>query len=241
MIELRHKKPSMKRQRGDVQVYNRPVQNYAYQQGIPKQISMAPEKKYYDWTSAAVTLTGNTWVQTPIPIYNIIQGNGVSQREGNAIRCFRITLRFVVERTYGETIANRRPSMERMVFAWDSQCNGANCVGNDIAGGTGALTNNILSFINLENADRFTIIKDKMMGFDNIYAFGATSAAVTPQARKFVKANWQGDQIIKFKANAGAVTDLTSFNPVCFWNLSETPFAGTTVTVGTVGRIVFSD
>ena len=231
----------MKRQRGDVQVYNRPVQNYAYQPGIPKQVSMSPEKKYYDWTAAPVTLTGNTWVQIPIPIYNIVQGNGVSQREGNAIRMYRITLRFQVERTYGETIANRRPAMQRMMFAWDSQCNGANCVGNDIAGGSGPLAGNLFAFQNLENADRFTVIKDKMIGFENIYAFGATSAAVAPASRKFVKTNWQGDQIVKFKANAGAVTDLTSYNPVCFWNLSETPFAGTSVTVAVVGRVVFSD
>lgn len=155
--------PSAKRYKTGTKYYARPTKGYSgryyrkrfYRRRGP--IINLPEKKFFDITTAAVTLTVDGVVIEP-SLNLVVQGNGESQMIGRKINIKRITTRYTIRKTNDNdaTLAGVANSDSyRVALVQDNQCNGA--------AATIALLYedaDIRTFLDLENSRRFKIVKE---------------------------------------------------------------------------------
>lgn len=172
------------------------------------------EKKYltYSLLGATSAVAGQI---LPTGIFNITQGAGDSQREGNTIHINKLDYKFQFNAT--------GPGAMRLILCWDRQANGANPTATDIVTTASFLstfnTNNVVGY----GGSRFTIVKDLYFVIDP-----AEVAAATFSRQASSKATLYGKNIkrpVHFQASAGAVADIASNN--LFWLV-----LGSTTTVG---------
>lgn len=121
------------------------------------------ERKYIDYSNSSAF--GTSWAlleSSAIPISAIAQGNGQSNRDGRSCVLLSALVRWQIY-TNGDDTATEddAPFMARVALVLDRQANGATIT----PGGTpGTLfeSNNVLSPLNLQNTNRFTVLRDWM-------------------------------------------------------------------------------
>ena len=141
------------------------------------------EKKFYDMTAAQVnvtttasflTITGAGPVATSTTIVDLIQGSGASQRVGRRCTITDVLCRLLLLRTNtlsASLTGEDAGAAFRVIVYLDKQANGGAAAATDIL-----QTDALLSFRNLANNRRFSIIADKILTF-NTGAVGAGDGA----------------------------------------------------------------
>lgn len=187
----------------------------AYRRSLPK----SGETKYND--CAIQTIASATWANVtqvsvsptaagavnPVNTQSlcaISQGTTDHQRIGNKITIYQIRCRFLAS---FNSNANDFSAMSfRLCLVLDKQANGAQAVGADVFETQAAGASDYLSFANMDNTDRFVILKDKTIHMQAGSEAGFSS--------KIIKMNHKlkGGCTINFSSVLGAVTELRSNN-----------------------------
>lgn len=114
-----------------------------------------PEQKYNDNTQTGTSIATGTQQL----LNDIANGNGVSDRIGRKITMTSALIRL----NWDMSAATNNTNTIRVMLVYDSQPNQAQYAGSDLLAdaSSGAAGLNILSPLNLDNRDRFTILHDK--------------------------------------------------------------------------------
>jgi len=221
--------------------------NGAYGRAIP----CGPEKKFVDVSQTGGNMlgTGGTFVAASNPVVApsaaapsgpngayfclIPQNTTDNTRIGNKICVTNFNFKgSVALNTKVSALAHR----VRYIFGWDLQANGAQIVASDIlkyytATPAGELMN---AFRNLDQVERFKIIKDKIVVLNPL----ATNAGTITQHEVPFKCSWRGDMPVHYSSTAGAITELRSAN---LFLLIFSDGGDTDVAWSGIGRVKFTD
>lgn len=181
------------------------------------------EKKFFD-SGAGFT----TAVQAGAIVSNILaiaQGTTEITRVGGKINVVNFNLRGQVR---GLT-ATGVPGAFRYIVFWDKQCNGAAPAVTDVLA-----TAELNSFLNMDNVDRFQVIKDKIV----INNFGAISPTPLWYLNTvLMKCNYKCNVPIHYSSTTGAIAEIKS-NNLCILLISE---RSTSIEYGFKWRVKFTD
>lgn len=161
------------------------------------------EKKYYDGTRALAVLAAVGTIVDNTLVAGITQGGGDSQRIGRKIELTSLH----IQGSYNlPATANPLNAIQRIRFVVyiDKQSNGAAALNTDIMKNT-----DIDTYRNLSNTGRFIILYDHKLVLTA--SIDIAAATTNPVIREF-KVNKTLNIPIEYKANAGAIADLTSNN-----------------------------
>jgi len=174
------------------------------------------EKKFYDtaWGTTNVTSAG---IIATHGFLAIAQGTTENTRVGGKITVVNVNFRGELT---GVNDSSQVPEVARFIFLWDKQANGAQPAVTDIL-----QTASVNSFLNMDNVERFQVIKDKMVTMDtNTYDAASTDAVYVDT--KLIKLNYKCSVPIHYSSTTGAITELKSnnlilllisMNGVCFY------------------------
>jgi len=208
----------------------------AYKRSIPR-ARRGDETHYNDCTfSEALTQAGNLLTFTSVSptsaapdnpagdsLNLIAQGTTKNERIGNKLMLHAIRLKGSLIMPTSATSTN---SWARIVLVLDKQANGAVPAPSDIFESTAAATTDLFAFQNMDNADRFQIIKDKRINIEPAgYGVQSTSQA---QVVKFFKMNHKCKTEIAYSSTTGAITEVKSNNyvVVLFSSAGSVTFTG---------------
>lgn len=161
------------------------------------------EKKYKDNTFADFNVTPAGVVATNV--LNIAQGTTEVTRVGGKITVTNVNLRGSVG---NDNAGAQGPDIVRMIIFWDLQCNGALPNVTDVL-----TTADWRSYLNMDNVDRFKIIKDKCFIVD-ITTWDSTNAL---GAQKLIKVNHKCSIPIHYSSTTGAIAEIKSNNLCIIW------------------------
>lgn len=170
------------------------------------------EKKFLDNTFPAAALVlpvANADVQYP-SLNLIAGGSGVNQRVGNRVTATNINLNLAFNLGLTDHASADGCDHVRIIFFKDKQCNGAAAKISDILQGS---TPTFQSFRNMDNVDRFDIIKDKTITMNatcNAKIDGTTGTY--GQNGRLVKMSWKGRCPIHFGDNTANLNQVRSEN-----------------------------
>lgn len=159
------------------------------------------ELKFHDdVTQITVPVTGVLLDSIPTGIAN---GTGESQRIGRQVTATRLNINGVF--TLPASAAGTT-DVVRMMVVQDKQCNGADFTSTDLL----QVSNNFLSYRNLENSKRFKVFLDKRFTMDaKMQISAATSGAVTQYFSESINLR---DMVFEYSGTAGLVSELKSNN-----------------------------
>lgn len=157
------------------------------------------EKKYLDSVFTATTATTAGYM-IAATLLTIPQGTTEVTRVGGKINITNVNIRGVLEGPVG--LANV-PDQVRVILFWDKQCNGAQPVVTDLL-----KTANYLSYLNMDNVERFQIIKDKLYMVD-VVGWDGTNALYKQLP---LKVNYKCNVPIHYSSTTGAVAEIKSNN-----------------------------
>lgn len=164
------------------------------------------EIKNFDVTLATTAITtAGIIVDSTLNLVRL--GTDDNNRVGRKISIISIHLRGSLHMP-SQTVLSSMNALYRVILYLDTQCNGATAAVADILA-----TADEKSFLNLDNTDRFIILKDwffKLGTETNTVLAGPVYASTLMQ--KVLTFNKKCDFSIKFDADAGAITDITSNN-----------------------------
>lgn len=166
---------------------------------------LGTELKFYD-QSAGPTAASSTGTIASASLCTVASGTGESQRIGRKITISSIHLRVVASLNATTTASNTDDGL-RVILYWDKQCNGASAAVTDILE-----TGDYLSYNNLSNKNRFTILADKMVDVS------ATAGAYNGTTNQFAqKANTHSWNIrcrlpVEFSSTTGVIGEIRSNN-----------------------------
>lgn len=161
------------------------------------------ELKFLDTTVTQATV-GSTGNITNTSLNLIPSGTGESQRVGRKVVIKRIHLKYVCVLKETGTSSSTDDGVRVIVYL-DKQCNGATASVTDILE-----TTQYLSFNNLANKNRFTILMDEHTDLRSQSGGGSTVAF----GRMAVTKQWHHkcSLPIEFSSTAGSLTEIRSFN-----------------------------
>lgn len=193
----------------------------AYARSIPIR---STEKKYFD-TSLADTSDHSAGIVLP-SLCLLPQGTTDQKRIGNKVTIRNINLHLSGSLDDQGTGVFSDGCYRVIVFI-DKQCNGAAAAVTDILN-----TANISSFRNMDQVDRFTILKDKM------YVLPCRSTNVLHTISPLIRVNWSKkcNIPVHFSSTTGAITEIRS-NNIGILFISNTVNENT----GGIARIKFTD
>lgn len=165
-----------------------------------------PEKKYWDLGFGVNPTNAG---QIDGPLIGIAQGTTEQQRIGGKINLvnFNIHGQVIGVQQVGAAVL---PDVTRFMVVLDKQANGALPVVTDIL-----KTAQINKFMNLDNVDRFQILKEKWITND-VLAWVATPFESIGQIKNF-KINLKMNIPIHFSSTLGAITEFKSNNIICLY------------------------
>lgn len=212
------------------------TRGFAANYGTYRKKGVKQELKVSDITTAqyAVNTTG-TFTLLHVPIL----GTDYTQRIGRktVIKSLYIRGRVLIENaqvfTAAITCAAQQP---RMILFWDMQPNGAAPAVTDLLN-----TADSTSHLNLNNRDRFRIIKDKTFVFDPMVITAATAVANWNRTISDIKCYKKlTGEVIFNGTNGGTIADINSGALYMFW-IGNVP-AGTNDSLAVLStRIRFDD
>jgi len=158
------------------------------------------EKKFYDSSWGPTTLAGTSTIVSTF--LAIAQGTTEVTRVGGKINVCNINFRGEI---LGLNSTDGAPEVVRCIWLWDKQANGAAPTATDILA-----ADHINAFLNMDNTERFQIVKDKMYTIDtNCYD---TVGDVIFSNSKIVKLNYKCSVPIHYSSTTGAITEIKSNN-----------------------------
>lgn len=182
------------------------------------------EKKVIDILGAALAIENATG--SPQLLNGCIAGSQNFQRIGRKINMKSLQIRGVLTPTDLTTNAQ----MVRMIVVYDKQSNGAaptfaNVItSQNIAGATQSLVGDM---VNLDNRDRFEIIRDKIYSFNFGDAAGYAPSPGSYECTDYIRL---ADRPVVFNAGtAGTVGDIQSGALYVFWISSQAAATGSTL------------
>lgn len=187
-----------------------------------------PEVKFFDTTlgSTAIVVAGTVHPS----IVLIPQGDTESTRDGRKINIRAIHFSGILHlhTTQSENVAG---DLIRLCLVQDKQANKATFAVGDVIGGA------YNAFFNLDNTDRFRILKTNYIDLNVMAAGGNGTAIETVEYhlpfRFSVKGNWP----VQYSAGTGAITEITSNN---FSLVSFAAMSNSTVTITYTARVRFT-
>lgn len=205
---------------GAVPGYTRTVG--AYRRSLPS----SNEKKYFETGLASVADLSAGLI---VPSLNLIpQGTTDKTRIGNKVTIRNINMRFVasIDNQTAITMAN---GILRVILYVDKQANGAAATVADLIS-----VANVTGFRNMDQVDRFTILKDKVYTIEPKCA----NATSTSTADRMYKISKKVNIPVHFSSTTGAITEVRSNNIgiLLFGNFNSVNFAQTGL-----ARIKFTD
>lgn len=164
------------------------------------------ELKHFDNSQAASNISA-TGAQIAVDIFDVVQGLTDQTRIGRKITVKKFQLRYIW--TQPSAVGTGDGDSCRLIVGIDHQCNGAVPTTLDILE-----TADHLSYYNLANSDRFTIIHDKQTQPLDPTAGGPASTTTTRFSSNGIYTAFSKvmNLDIEYDATAGVVTDLTSNN-----------------------------
>lgn len=200
--------------------------------GLYVRAAMPGEKKYFD-TRSAVAVNSATGVVSP-SLNLIPQGTSASQRVGNKVTLRNINITLSSFAPISATLGQGDDVLRVILFV-DHQCNGTAALPTDILE-----TADYDSFRNMAKAERFTVLKDKLVTFSGL----AGSASNSAQNPKMTKLSWKGERVLHFSPSAAGaaitVAGVRSDN-IGLLLISEQGAAAATCSTGFNARIKFTD
>lgn len=159
------------------------------------------ELKFHDdVTQATVPVTGILLDSIPTGIAN---GTGESQRIGRQVTGTRLNINGVF--TLPSSAAGSTDVI-RMMVVQDKQANGADFTSAELL----QVSNNFLSYRNLENSKRFRVFVDKRFVLDSrMQLAAATTGPITKYFSESIKLN---DMVFEYSGTDGLITELKSNN-----------------------------
>lgn len=163
------------------------------------------ELKFHDQNNSHFNVS-NTGLIAANTIVNVAAGTGESQRVGRKIRIKSLHLRYTVTLQQTTTLTDTDDGL-RVIVYHDKQANGAAAVTTDILE-----TGDYLSFNNLSNKNRFTVLCDKY--HDMSSQAGAFDGTNDQFARKTITKTFHKmlDVPIEFSSTTGGLTEIRSNN-----------------------------
>lgn len=165
-----------------------------------------------DWSSSRVDATCSDAGAINIgALFAPIQGNGVSNREGNKVLVHKITIKGEINvNPLANQTAGYQGNKIRILIVMDTQTNAASAAGNLILS-SATLSNQINAFQSTANFGRFRVLYDKMFKFDNPnLSWDGTNIEYDGLRRhfKFVK-KFKKPLLVRFNnTNGGTVADI---------------------------------
>lgn len=172
----------------------------AYMRSLPG----SPEKKFLDTVGAfaASSATG-----TIVPSLNLIPQNTTDNgRLANRVIVRNINV-YASIRAVASAVAGIGEDIIRVILYIDKQCNGAAATVATASDGV-LETAAYDSFRNMDNVQRFHIIKDKFISLDGLAGAASNSA----NQMRFFKMSWKGELPVVFSSTTGAITEIQSNN-----------------------------
>lgn len=157
-----------------------------------------------NWTcvspSAAAPANPNT-----ASLVAIAQSTTKNTRIGNKLHLYAIRIKGQITlptAAFGDVL--------RLILVQDTQANGASATANQVLEGNGAAgVATVNDFFNMDNIDRFKILKDKYFNMNG--NIGVANTSQTPVVKEF-KMNHKCRARIDYSSTAGAITELKSNN-----------------------------
>lgn len=168
------------------------------------------ELKFKDTTLALTSLDDGGTIVDDTNLLLIEQGNTESKRQGRLVHVTGIHMQGFVQKNYYSNATDslvRPQSYVRLALIVDHQSNGDSSVAvNDIYE-----TGSFLSFRNLANTSRFTVLKEKMIKITSAADTDGTNGAVYP-ARQFFKIHLKCKIPVHYNSTTGALAERTVNN-----------------------------
>lgn len=166
---------------------------------------LGTELKFYDQGAGPTTASSSGTIASS-SLVTVASGTGESQRVGRKITLASIHLRVVASLNATTTASNTDDGL-RVIVYWDKQCNGATATVTDILE-----TADYLSFNNLSNKNRFSILADKMV--DVSATAGAYNGSLNQFATHAVTKSMhlRCRLPIEFSSTTGAISEIRSNN-----------------------------
>jgi len=174
-----------------------------------------PEMKYFDDIIDGLTIDTTPEVPAGAAQWDFVAlGTGPQNRIGRSILCKSLQLRGTLRFVPGAT--TRGTATVVMYVMLDTQANGANPAAADVfsqeAGGT---FNMVTAMINLENAQRFKVLKKFRVTFNSQAGASAAYAQVTKNIDWYHKCNIPFDY--DTTGTGGAIADMKSNHIFIVW------------------------
>lgn len=168
----------------------------------PNYNRLSVEKKYFDGNT--IDFTGNATGGQVFPtlVAGVTQGTSDNTRVGGKICVTNVNCRGFRNMASFGTVAYFGGYL-RVILYVDKQTNGNGALITDILQSA-----TINAFRNMNNLDRFIILKDKMLKV----SIDSTNALHTDTSRQYWKVNAKGKWEIQFSGNTGGIADLRSLN-----------------------------
>lgn len=164
----------------------------------------SPEMKFYDGTANfALVDTGG---EIEDSICEIAQGITEKTRVGRKIQIKKISLRITFSLPSTQAIAETSDVVRLLVYL-DRQCNGATAAVTDILE-----TADDMSFNNLANKGRFSVLMDKKVGLDSTGGSWDGTHSQFVSVNKFKDRYLTTDIPVEFDGPTGAITEIKSNN-----------------------------
>lgn len=173
------------------------------------------ERKFLDVTIADNSISATGDIQNSGTLIVIPQGAGESQRVGRKVVIRKIMFRgeATLNEYAGTTEADASAANRvRIIFYVDKQCNGAAATAGDILATATPVSN---GFNNLNNRDRFLILKDKFIDLNPMALAKGTTNYVRPRVNKSMFFARSCELPIEYSSTTGAITEIRSNNIGC--------------------------
>jgi len=175
----------------------------AYSMTIPG----SPEQKYID---LPFTAEGTSTAAKRFHLCQIAQATGESGRIGAKVQCTRINCRFTLLRNSLSQAVTGLGASTRIILLIDKQANGALPTAVEIL-----KNDDFYSYYNLNNTNRFIILKDKVITQNHSSAIQtASTTGVWNRPISFFKYSRKISVPITYNNTTGAVTEVKSQNLV---------------------------
>ncbi len=130
---------------------------------------MGIENKFVDYERSALVVD-NSWAgnelddATALAVSSIAQGDGESQRDGRKVELLSVHIKGIAILACTETVTTPTDTaIIRLILFLDKQTNGAQANAEDVVTAT---TDDVNAWRNLQNSQRFRILKDIRMQLD---------------------------------------------------------------------------
>lgn len=194
-------------------------------------LSSIYEKKYFDAGNGDSTDCTTAGVYNYQSICKVPQGTAANNRVGRKILIDKINLRCIVNWP-GQTDLAKMTGIVRLMLVWDKQPNGA-----VPTVGTHLTANGVTDYNNLLYADRFTVLMDERIEFNQSNAV-LTGPTYSSASQEYFREYYIDCHIpIHYSSTTGALTELISGN-IFLYSVCDT---NVTAVVDADARIRFHD